>query len=317
MRRPQPLSQLPLIDETTCPDPLTVLSYGAGQESTAILYRLVLDPAFRDRYAPGRLLVVQADTGDEHKETLDHVRYTHRFCRAHGIAFVHVTGDKGFHRGHWAGGLRAQYRATNTVGSKAFPKSCTDALKVAPIYRFLEEFLVREYGIVSDGRKGGFYEYARRFGRLRMLLGIAKGEERRVAKVGGAGDRSPAWMRACVERIYPLIAEGMDRADCQAYCRHVGLPLPPPSCCVLCPFQSQIEILWLARRLPEDFKEWVEIEAHKLAAWQHKGARNLGVNGRKTLPQVLADAERRYGHMSDAELDEYRFSHGHCTASVY
>ena len=52
--------------------------------------------------------------------------------------------------------------------------------------------------------------------------------------------------------------------------------------------------------------------------------KNLGVAGRGefkngifvpvTLLDTLREAERRYAHMSDADLDEYRHSHGHCLA---
>lgn len=39
---------------------LTVLSYGGGQDSTAILYKIIHDPAFKSHYVPGKLLVVRA-----------------------------------------------------------------------------------------------------------------------------------------------------------------------------------------------------------------------------------------------------------------
>jgi hypothetical protein len=45
---------------------ITILSFGAGQDSTAILYRIVLDPEFRKAYVKGKLVVIMSDTGDEH-----------------------------------------------------------------------------------------------------------------------------------------------------------------------------------------------------------------------------------------------------------
>ena len=48
---------------------LTVLSYGAGQESTWLLYKTILDKDFRRRFAPGRFVVIGSDTGDKHDDS--------------------------------------------------------------------------------------------------------------------------------------------------------------------------------------------------------------------------------------------------------
>ena len=292
---------------------LTVLSFGGGQDSSTLLYLYAFDhPGFRARYAPKRFLVVMADTGDEHPETYVHVRATAAFCQERGIAFQHITLDLGYHPRLWAQGLRAFYRAKQTVGAKAFRKWCTDNLKLVPIYRFLEDWIGREYR-VATGNKQGLYNFVRRHGRIRMLLGMAAGEERRVA----SGEGDTPWMRDCIERVYPLIDLRMDRARCQEYIRSVGMPVPVPSNCMLCPYRSEIELLWLSRSHPDAYTEWVDLEAAKLARFAHKGERNLGVFGTRRLPEVLRDATSKYGHLSDAELEEHRMSHGHCVASKY
>jgi hypothetical protein len=46
----------------------------------------------------------------------------------------------GLHGGKWQG-YRQFLRATSTCGSKAFRKTCTDNLKIKPIYRFLEKWI--------------------------------------------------------------------------------------------------------------------------------------------------------------------------------
>lgn len=291
---------------------LTVLSFGGGQDSTALLYKYVYDADFRARYAPGRFLVVMSDTNDEHPETKAHVKEVVNFCAQHGVEFVWLTADKGYHSGKWQG-LREFYRRTNTCGSKAFPKTCTDNLKLVPIYKFLESWVARTFSLTKCGRKSGFYEFVRAHGKINVLLGIAKGEEGRVAD----DSKGKKWMRECLRRVYPLIDIGLDRQGCQDYIRNVGHTVPPPSNCMLCPFMSEIELLWLFRFYPADYQEWVVIEQNKFQANAHMGERNLGVWGRKTLPQKLADAEARYGQMTNAELQEYKMSHGHCVKSKY
>lgn len=290
---------------------LTVLSFGGGQDSTAILYRLAYDAAFRAQYAPGRLLVLMSDTGDEHEETYAHVAFVKAFCVQHHIEFCFITKEMGYHSAAWQD-LRSFYRRTTTIGSKAYPKTCTDKLKLVPLYRYLESWIGREYGI-QTGRKRGLYEFTKRFGKIRVLLGIAADETSRVAKE----QSRQKWMRDAIDRAYPLVDLGWDRAACQRYIASVGHAVPVPSNCMLCPFKSEIEVLWLARNRPADFQAWVMLEAAKLAKWQEKGDKNFGVFGRRTLPQVLAQVERTHGHLTDAELEDYRMSHGHCVKSSY
>lgn len=287
-----------------------MLSFGGGQDSTAILYKLVYDSDFRARYAPGRVLVVMSDTGDEHPHTYEHVAHIERFCTKHGVEFHLIKPEMGFHSPGWRD-LRGTYRRTGTCGSKCYRKSCTVSLKINPLYKFLESWLSKHYG-VTVGRKRGFYEFAERHGRIRVILGIAAGEESRIAKA----ELHP-WRGQTVEKVYPLVDLGMDRRACQEYIASTGHPIPPPSNCMLCPFLSLQELLWLYRFYPADFWEWVEIEKAKLKKFASLGEKNFGVWGRKTLPEVLEEAQRKFGHLTDAELQEHKFSHGHGVKSAY
>jgi hypothetical protein len=294
------------------PVPLTVLSFGGGQDSTALLYKYAFDPEFRRKYAPGRFLVVMAATMDEHPETNAHVEATKQFCKEQAIEFVHITPDMGYHSGKWQG-YRQFLAATNTCGSKAFRKTCTDNLKIKPIYRFLEAWLGRNYG-VKVGRKEGFKQFVAEHGQIRMLIGIAKGEESRC------GEALEKWQQQCIKREYPLIDLGLDRQGCQDYIASCNKPVPPPSNCMLCPFMSEIELLWLWYNYPADFNAWVILEQNKLDRFRREGLaddKNLAVWGRKTLPVKLEEAKARYGHMTQAQINEYKMSHGHCVKSKY
>lgn len=290
---------------------LTVLSYGIGQDSTAIMDMLLFDKELRRKYAPGKLLVVTAATGDEHPHTNQYLWHAMSLCRKHEVEFVHITPDLGYHSRSWQS-LRGFYRLKSCVGSKAFPKTCTDRLKLQPIYNFLEDWIGREFN-VPTGKKKGFRNFAGRYGKIRVLVGISKGEEKRVASI----TEIKRWKRDSIETVYPLIEEGMDRQACQNYIRSVGQPIPWPSNCMLCPFLSDIELVWLYRRYQKDYEEWVDIEQQKLEKNSHLPPdRNLGVWGKKKLPEVLAEALAKHGGMSDAELDDYKFSHG-CVMSKY
>jgi 3'-phosphoadenosine 5'-phosphosulfate sulfotransferase (PAPS reductase)/FAD synthetase len=300
---------------------LTVLSDGAGQDSWTILLKLAFDPEFRQRYAPDDLVVVHADTGNEHPDTYLHVERIEAFCKTHNIEYHNLTADKGYHRGNWVS-LQSMYAAKNVIGSKAYKKTCTDNLKIQPIYRWLTRWLQERYFPGRTellDRKKALYEFTMGHGKINVLIGIAADEAKKRVKVMPQGEESPeaVWMRKNVLKIYPLVDIGYNRQACQTYIQSVGEIVPPPSNCVMCPFKSAIEILWTHLTHPEQFKYWVVLEANKIAAHLDKGDRNLGVCGKKLLPQVLAEAKIKYATMTYAEIDEYRMSHGHCVSSSY
>lgn len=291
-------------------DTLTCLSYGLGQDSSAILYKLIYDADFRKTYAPGHLIVVTSDTGDEHKSSLEYAEHAKKVCAEHGIEFYHLTYDKGFHSDKWPG-LREFYERTRTCGSKRFLKTCTDNLKIKPIHRFVEFYLNEKLG-TSFKRKRVYHDWAERFGKVRMLIGIAAGEETRVDD-----EEVEKGYKSQIEKIYPLIDLGMDRKACQDYIASVNQPVPFPSNCLLCPFMSEQELVWLYRFERDSYHHWVRLEAAKLEKFAHKGDKNLTVWGKKTLPEKLEEALEKYGDWTDEELDDYKFSHGHCVKSKY
>jgi 3'-phosphoadenosine 5'-phosphosulfate sulfotransferase (PAPS reductase)/FAD synthetase len=293
-----------------------VLSDGAGQDSWTILLKLAFDPAFRQAYAPGDLVVVHSDTGNEHPETYEHVKRVEAFCQEQGIEYHNLTADKGFHRGNWVS-LQSFYEAKNAIGSKAYPKTCTDNLKIQPIYRWLNKWVQARYFPGREellDRKLALYEFQARHGKISVLIGIAADE---AAKRVGKRPDAAKWQRVNILKAYPLVDIGYDRQMCQDYIKSVGQPLPPPSNCIFCPFKSDIEILWTYLALPAEFAHWVRLEANKIAANAGRTANNLGVCGKKLLPQVLAEAQVKYAHMTFAEINDYRMSHGHCVASAY
>jgi hypothetical protein len=297
---------------------LTFLSFGGGQDSTDILYRLASDRVFYSKYVVGDLVVVMSNTGDEHPATLDHVNFIANFCKSKGIEFYFLTSDQGYHPKTWPG-LIEFMKGKNAIMSKAYPKTCTDNLKIKPLYNFLDQYIGRKYYsqdvLPKISQKRFIKQFAAERGRIRVLLGIAKGEERRVS-----GSFPAKWMTNSLERVYPLIAEGVDRQGAQDNITAMGLPLPPPSNCMRCPFMSEIELVWLFRFYPAKYSEWVDMEKNKVKKWERLGIdpeRNLGVNGRKMLPTVLDSALKNYGHWTDEQLQEYKMSHGHCVKSKF
>ncbi len=384
---------------------LTVLSFGGGQDSTTILHLLVEEPAFRKKYAPNDLLLIMSDTGNEHPSTYQHVDRMMRYAKKNNIEFTLLTPDKAYHSDKWQD-LKSFYRRTNTVGSKGgFKKTCTDNLKLQPIYKYLEDYIHEKYDLDKKGGKRAFNEYAEKHGKILMMIGISKGEESRRIKytekfyqskglkisIEGLSKEKikikerdekrklsknkwllkearpikdpegkfliipvnsdypkdqphepkeltfdgkfpePLWKKNSLTVQYPLIDMGIDRFAAQTYISSIGETIPLPSNCMICPYLSDSELVWLEKFYPEEYKDWVEIEANKIEKYKDdlEPKKNLGVSGavkkdNKTgiwaaerLPQVLERAKKKTCDMTDEELFEYKMTHGHCVASQY
>jgi hypothetical protein len=305
---------------------LTVLSYGAGQESTWLLYQSALSSEFRSRFAPGRLLVVGSDTGDEHAETYEHVQFSREFCEIHGLEFHWIQPQMGFHSEAWWS-LISQYRRNSTIGSLMFKRCCTDNLKIQPFYRFLASWLHDHYRVPYDrkNRSRTFHAFSAAHGKINIMIGFAVDEAARKEKTLAGHSEEDAsvatFRRTCIEFSFPLIDLGLDRAATQVEIRAMHLPLPPPSNCKRCHFRRPVELLWLYRFERAAYDEWVELEKAKIAKFAERtaarGQQNCGVFGKKLIPEVLSDAVEKYGHMSDDELEVFRMSHGHCVSNGY
>lgn len=311
---------------------LTVLSFGGGQDSTYILYRIAMSKSYRRRWVQGDFVVVMSDTGNEHPHTYHHIEFIKKYCAEHGIEFYILTPDKGYHPRTWQS-LESNFERNDYVVSIVGPRSCTDNLKIKPIYNFLDHYIARRYyGYEAGPVKGKKFisRFAEEYGKIRVLIGIAAGEEQRIKTASKRELKSmqtdafrkwknpvPVWFRNGIEKIYPLVEEGIARWDIHDWVLRENLPLPFPSNCMYCPYLSKIEAVWLYRNHRDRWDRWVQFEANKLAKYEGKVERNMGVKGGKTLSEFLTEAMIEFAHMTDEQLDEHKMSHGHCVMSKY
>lgn len=295
---------------------ITVFSFGAGQESIALMMRICLDQEFRETHAPGKLIIVGSNTGEEHDHTIEAVELAQAACKAFNIEFIWVEPSMGFHPKNWQS-LSAQYKKNSSIGSAAYIQTCTDNLKVKVVNNYVEHWLQKQG--FEGTRKQSYYRAAEVHGKIRLILGYAKGEEHRIKN----GDKfDPVWKKKTMERYYPLMEVGMDRQACitdnESIKKTDGSAFKIwPSNCMICFYQSDQEILWLYRNNPAKFADWVGMEAAKLEKYKDREGKNFGVYGNITLTQKLEKAQALYGHWSDEQLDDYKFSHGHCMKSKF
>ena len=265
---------------------------------------------------PGKLLVIMSDTGDEHPRTKIHVKEIREVCEHADVEFYLITRDMGFHSKSWQS-LTAQFRRSNSIGSVAMLQACTDQLKIRPIHKFLGRWLVNRYGC-KQGRNLNitFDDFCSRYGKIRMLLGFAGGEERRIAK---PSKWDAKWKGRCIQKEFPLIDHQIDRQGAQKIIRDYGYNVPPPSNCMRCFYMSQQELIWLYRNHRQEYDEWVELEQNKIEHSRLRGIpdeKNNGVFGKITIPEKLVQALEKYGDWTDEQLEDYKMNHG-CVASKF
>lgn len=213
----------------------TVLSFGGGVNSVALLLRLV-----RDGRAPD--VVIFADTGEEHQRTYDYIeRYVRPFCAEHAIRFEVVRNsdydsliERVLVHVQRAGRLFDYYLARRAVPSLRF-RDCTYKFKVTPVRRWVKEHL-------GASRKHP----------VTMIMGIASEEATRVKDSN----------RLFVVNQFPLVFDyNMDRSACEAEIAAYGWPSPGKSGCIGCLYSSLREMWELSRKEPDRFARLKHVEA--------------------------------------------------------
>ena len=93
--------------------------------------------------------------------------------------------------------------------------------------------------------------------------------------------------------VYPLLEHDFSRQDCLDFCRELGIT-PPRSACIMCPYRSDREWIYLRDNFPEEFK----------AACDYDVWLRLKLEGKKTYYKST-----QYVHSSLVPLGEVEFRH--------
>ena len=303
------LFPIPITDE------LTVFCFGGGQDSWAMLAKFIHEPLFRQKYAPNKLLILMSDTGWEHPRTYVATTLAKELCLLHGIEFQLITNDMGFHPNTWQT-LTHNWELNSTVGSVVFKQTCTDNIKIKPVDNFVAQHIRDNYNLEGKNRSSIFQKFYYKYGKINWIIGFAKGEEIRIKNQ----EKACNWKKKAIKSSFPLIDEGIDRQGAQDTILKYGYPLPPPSNCTICFWMSELELIWLYRNLPKHFWYWVKLERNKLNRFRLEGLpenKNNGPFGQISIISKLKNALLKYADYTDAMLDEYKMSHGHCVKSKY
>ena len=227
----------------------TILSYGMGVESTAILLRWCLEEDTRP--CPlDRIVVITAQVGDEYKDTgRDVETYMLPMMRQHGIRFVQVARHghqeadgitvledsrepiKIFLEGDYR--LSDELKRNGTVPQYAGVHRCALKFKAWVIEQWLEANLRghahHAFGYNAEERKR--ISQSEHAFQERIAFGFNADETRRI-------DRSCEYNTLTRQAFYPLMEWGWTRARCVDYIREKLGVIWRKSACVYCPFNA-------------------------------------------------------------------------------
>jgi hypothetical protein len=258
---------------------MKAISLGAGVQSTTLLHMSAMGALARADVA------IFADTGWEPAEVYAHVA---QLEATSPIPIVRVQ----------LGNLRADALASrngkrfasmplyvrNLDGSKGMARrQCTYQYKIRPIRQWLRRHVAG----------------TRATQRAQLWLGISMDE---IHRMKAADVR---W----VEHVWPLIDQGMTRADCVQWLTDHGLGIPPKSSCIGCPFHGDDYWRDLRDRRPAEWEDAVAFDEAIRSLPRFAGETYLhrrAVPLRTALDRLTTRTERKQnlqGEMFGAECE--------------
>lgn len=238
-------------------EPVTVVSFGGGLNSTAMLLGWL-----NAGYSQPDLILF-ADTGSERQETYDHVLRFSKWLEAQGWekpTDERFKPEQGVITWTKKGGreetLEEYALRTENLPSLAYgKKSCSHKFKIEP-----QEREVNNYAPARQEWKAGR--------KVVKLIGYGAEEGKRVAKAKIEDDKY-------IYR-FPLAEWGWDRQRCQKEILQEGLPLPPKSACFFCPATGKDGIHKLQQERPDLVDRALTIEKTAMDAGNVKHIQGLG-----------------------------------------
>ena len=219
---------------------VTVVSYGAGTNSTAMLIELAIRKEKVD-------LILFSDTGGERPHTYNYILRFNAWLKNHGMPEIITVVKGGIQET-----LEQSCLRMNALPSLAYGyKRCSQKYKIQPQNKYVNNWApaIEEW---CYGHK------------VVSLIGFDADEHHR-AKI--SEDKKYIYR-------YPLVEWDMGRDECIAAIENAGLCLPGKSACFFCPSTKPWEIRQLARQYPDLAQRALAMEAQaKLTSMKGLGRR--------------------------------------------
>jgi hypothetical protein len=267
---------------------LTYLSLGGGVQSSALL----VCSALGLHGVPKADVAIFADTGDEIKDTYDHIDWLEAWAKPHGIPLHRVSQG---HLGKELVGEKKMARRGVHVSIPAFTagdvasegvlrRQCTKEYKLEPIRREVRRVLGFQKGERIAGKK-----------RARALIGISLDEAIRMK------ESRDKW----VANTYPLVDARITRQGCERILREHVVPIPVKSACRFCPYHDDSYWKWLKEQRPGEFEQ-AAVTDDKIRDLTRAGVERPVFLHRSCKPLREIDFDERIkGHRDQMDLDGF------------
>jgi hypothetical protein len=215
-------------------EPLSVLSLGAGVQSTTLLLMMLHDEIPRADH------VIFADTGWEPQKVYEHLENLKVLMEKANMPF-HMVSKGNIRQDFLTDGKRYASMPLHMIGEDGkkgmVRRQCTAEYKLGPLMK-----KQRELAGLKSGQRSKEHL-------ITTVIGISWDEVQRVK------DPQFSW----IQHDYPLVDGRISRQDCLDWCADKGYALPPRSACIGCPFKNADE--WRAlKAMPEEWADAVEFD---------------------------------------------------------
>ena len=245
---------------------ITVLSWGCGVQSTTLAVMSALGDL------PPLGAIITSDTMFESTETYQIRDWYKSWLEKRGVRVEVVTG----------GDIRIQGAQEHihipfwTSDGGPLQRQCTKEFKIMPVRRRIRELLGFDPSRPPHPPPGS----------VELWLGISLDEH----------TRAKSSQVKFIKHRWPLLQREMSRAGCQRYLEEHGLPIPPKSACLCCPYRRASEWSQITQEATSDWRAAVafdEANRHNPLAIRGKStADELFIwRNRYKEPEPLKDAD--------------------------
>jgi len=268
---------------------LTVLNYSGGQQSSAILWMVLLGEIEK----PKHFLVLNADPGMENSRTYEYNKLMFSRCAEAGIEAVTVPGPnlyKDLLNHKTKSRLdNPPYWTKSPTGKKGrLLQKCTQTYKIAPMDRYIRKVLERDFEISHKSKR-----LPKKC--VQKWIGLAWDEVFRMSNP----------KQGYIEFVYPLIDMQLTREDTRKFFITRELPIPPRSVCNAC-FANGLQTFFEMRRDRPD--DWVQAVAVDKAV---RNCKNLGIHDEVYVSSTLQPL-LELDDLDTEDKDNYSCDSGYC-----
>ncbi len=248
---------------------LRFISLGWGVQSWTLAAMVALGDL------PPVTAAIHADTTWEYSATYEFARTWASWLEERGVRVVTVTGDD------TESLIMIPAYVLSRGNAGQLRRSCTKSWKIRPIRRHIRQAM-KELGAKKAV----------------LWLGITTDEWHR-AKDSGV---------QYLEHQFPLLDMRMSRQDCVLWLRRHGLPVPPKSGCVFCPYKKSEDWAHTKRHAPQDWRIALEVDN----AIRHSKPPDLLFVHRQLIPLEKVRTEADFNLRQMSLFDDEECDSGHC-----